>query len=292
MKLNNVSIKATGIVVSLVMICWVSVAALSGKVLQPGDFEIYAACMVEAGKAEVRLRWIMKTGWMPEGGVNLYRSEAGGNAILLNPSILGANPGKIANIPWKVPVQPKGNEGKTKEKLQYSYQDALQLVRTNQAKLPASPFLSQSGTRLDSAFSAKAFQGLKQLRGLQLNPPEVDPLSKPKPTQQMAAQSLANYKDLTDYQENLGYGKATPVLQKVQKFDDESPAIMLRSNLLLGAMLHPNTIGNDLGLAFTDQTVVAGKKYHYVLKVVDKGDPTKQTLVAERDVIVQNGTPP
>lgn len=292
MEFNKVSKRATGIVAAMILIGWFALAARSGNVPQLGDFEIYAASMVESGKAEVRLRWIMKSGWLPEGGVNLYRNEAGGNAILLNPSILGANPGKIANIPWKVPATPKGNEGKTKDKLQYSYQDALQVVRSNQAKLPASPFLSQSGTRLDSAFSAKAFQGLKQLRGLQLNPPEVDPLSKPKPTQQMAAQSLANYKDLSDYQENLGYGNTTPVIQKVQKFDDESAAVMLRSNLLLGAMLHPNTIGNDLGLAFTDQTVVAGKKYHYVLKVVDKGDPTKQTLVAERDVIVQNGTPP
>lgn len=71
MEFNKVSKRATGIVAAMILIGWFALAARSGNVPQLGDFEIYAASMVESGKAEVRLRWIMKSGWLPEGACPL-----------------------------------------------------------------------------------------------------------------------------------------------------------------------------------------------------------------------------
>ncbi len=182
---------------------------------------------------------------------------------------------------WKV----RDHAGKEKSPFQTSYADAVQTVRANPDKIPAAVFAGTSKVRLSSAVSADAFKALRQQRLALHTPPSAGAQAKPL-SQAVAAPGPA----LQKYEEYLG-PKPTVAPAVAPRSAVEHPAVLLRSQLVIGALLHPATIGADLGLAYTDASVEAGKTYQYILKAVGKAGGV-ETVVAQKTVPVKAEPPP
>ncbi len=306
----TISPTRTGIAVAAVGLlaagAWLTGRIMTGTTTAATDYDLAAACVAPAdnpAKVEVRLRWVMKSGWLPDGGFNLYRVEGQGTPVKLNSQPLGANPGHLppgADV-WKARPQ----VGVDKPQFQSSYADAVQTVRANPDKVPAAVFSGTSKVRLSSAVSTDAFKALREQRlalhappkegveaeknttlpGVRTQPPKAGVGAKSHP-QAVAPPGPA----LLKYEEYLG-PKPTVIPAVAQRAAVEHPAVMLRSQLVIGALLHPTTIGADLGLAFTDTTAETGKTYRYVLKTVAKAGGA-ETVVAQKDVTVKAEPPP
>jgi hypothetical protein len=234
------------------------------------------------GRPEVRLRWILRTGWLPSGGFNVYRKGPDGTTAKLNESPLGANPGQLAaglDHPWTTAPASKLGTSRLKQPMGTSYVDALKIVRASADKLPAMIFGGEI-KRLDSSFSAKAFLDLKNQKEHAFSAPDRGMV----PRMRMQEPKTPN---LDQYLKNLGQDEK-PARQALSGKVVEDPAVFLRTQLLLGALLHPATIGKDLGLAWDDRRVEEGKKYEYMLKAIDAG---KETTVAQRLLAVEKPPP-
>ncbi len=186
------------------------------------------------GGLDIRLRWSVKEGWLPNGGFNLYRSD---RKTPLNATPLGGTvtlPASLALGGAKpLPLHDLLNQSVTPSGVSLPH-PALTLARPPSA---ASTF-NQAAS---AALQLHAQSASKSMAG--------SPGSSPTAT----APSVV------------------PRLRQIPTAPTPAQLVLgARRTLLLGAALHPS-VASALGLSFDDPDVTAGQQYSYELRAITNG---------------------
>ncbi len=180
------------------------------------------------GALEIRLRWTINDGWLPNGGFNLYRTD---RKTPLNTTPLGAP----VNLPASLALG-----GKRPLPLH----DLL-----NQAVPPAGVSLPHLAPKLARPPSAAA---------------TFNPAASAAP--QLHIQSASNLVAASPASsQTTSATQVAPRLRQIPAAPTPAQlALGARRTLLLGAALHPS-VASALGLSFDDEEVTAGQQYAYEL---------------------------
>jgi hypothetical protein len=212
------------------------------------------------GKVEVRLRWTVKEGWLPDGGFNLYRSD---RSTPLNPAPLGA-----------------GGAGAAPEQLDVgsAHPVALRSLITQATAVAAGttlPKLSVTVTRPASASAAfdQAATQAQQLQAVTAPAFASTPITGAAP----ASGTVASPRVAPRPAALLP--ASAPTAAQVTAAS--------RRTLLIGAAVQP-AVASALGLTFDDTSVAAGQSYTYELRPIVNGAET--TAVATLGLTVPTGT--
>lgn len=197
-----------------------------------------AAAQGKSG-VEVRLRWSLTDGWLPDGGFNLYRSD---RATPLNPTPLGAT-SSVANT----------------AQISIGASHAFQLGKLLQKarQVPSAPLPSLAVVQAPPPSAQAEFDRLAPpppASPPSLSTPSAVPMTTGPATSQPAQTITAHNVALIP--------SAAPTAAEA--------TLASRRTLLLGAALH-HDIGNALGLSFDDATATPGQTYTYTLRPITNG---------------------
>jgi hypothetical protein len=197
-----------------------------------------AAAQGKSG-VEVRLRWSITDGWLPDGGFNLYRSD---RARPLNPIPLGATSSVASNAQINIGASHSFQLGKLLQKARQTPSAPLPSLAVVQAPPP----------------SAQA---------------EFDRLAPPPPASPASLSTPSTVPTTTG--PATSQPAQTITAQNVALIPSAAPTaaeatLASRRTLLLGAALH-HDIANALGLSFDDATVTPGQTYTYTLRPIGNG---------------------
>ncbi len=219
----------------------------------PTKLVVMAATAYNDHKPEVRLRWTVTDGWLPERGFHLYRIQ-GNNRTLLNPT-----------RPFAVNLNGFSAQGRN-------------LLNLAKSQIAAGEHFAPGIQRQSSLAAFRAMRETMEAVRQQLGPA----LSAEAVAQQVRQiPPVAQYLALTRRTPNAKPAARAPLSQ-----DDQVRQV--RSQLLVGAMLNSGAAHN-LGLAFEDTDVHDGETYEYALRTLnDQGqenpnDEATTTITVGKD---------
>jgi hypothetical protein len=197
--------------------------------------ELRAAPALNAnGALEVRLRWSIKDGWLPNGGFNLYRTD---RKTPLNAAPIGG----AVNLPANLAL------GGAKP---LPLNDLV-----NQAVAPSGVALPHLAPTLARPLSAADTFNQAASAAVQLHIQSAPNL--------VAASPVAS--------PTTSAPQVAPRLRQIPNAPSPAQlALGARRTLLLGAALHPS-VASALGLSFDDRDVTAGQQYGYELRPITNG---------------------
>lgn len=200
---------------------------------------------------EVRLRWSLTDGWLPDGGFNLYRSD---RPAPLNAMPLGANASAGSNAQINIGAA-------------HLFQLGKLLSRAHATPTSTLPPLAEVQARPASAQA--------DFDRLAPHPATAVPPAPDTPASTAAAQTMPLV--------------TAHIASKIATAPPSTFETTLASRraLLLGAALHP-AISNALGLSFDDSNVSPGQTYTYTLRPIRNG--TEGPAVATVSVTVPKDT--
>ncbi|MBB6049584.1 hypothetical protein [Armatimonas rosea] len=199
------------------------------------QLELMAARTVVKERPQVRLLWMVTQGWLPEGGVNLYRSDQPTKPLNESPIKLDA----------KFNLDAKLAPG----------------TRSGAANKLFGQAIARTSTETTLS-SKEAFADFKQkLQDVQSEPGVRG--------SQMAAKAAAQAPKVIAYRKRLAPPKAPADLKGGVPLTVEEQINSARIQVLLSALTSYEA-AQKFGLAFIDKTARAGVAYTYTLRAVDK----------------------
>ena len=239
-----------------------SIALYMGAALQPATAQVAAlkdnikdaASVVRmtgavadvGGKPEVRLRWSVTEGWLPAGGFNIYRIEAGNRTKLNSSPIGGQAIGDSETL--TMPGGTKLELGKWMRK-----------AKTIPAGTKLSDLKVFGNPSPRPASSAPAFNALRsQIKTLQ-------GAKGPALTMDALRARVVESPAMSGYLKQIAGGGADPS----KRITDLDQVVQIRSELLSTAMMNKD-LANKLGLAYNDSTANDGASYTYALRTIDE----------------------
>ncbi|HEX5283779.1 MAG TPA: hypothetical protein VFW30_06650 [Bryocella sp.] len=197
-----------------------------------------AAAQGKSG-VEVRLRWSLTDGWLPDGGFNLYRSD---RTTPLNSAPLGATSAIANTAQINIGVSHAFQLGKLLQKARQAPSITLPSLAVVQAPPP----------------SAEA-----EFDRLAVPPPASPPsASTPSAAPMMIGPATAQPASMITGHPVTLVPAASPSIAEA--------TLASRRTLLLGAALHDD-VSHALGLSFDDPTVTPGQTYTYTLRPISNG---------------------
>jgi hypothetical protein len=217
-----------------------------------------APALGSAGAVEVRLRWTVTDGWLPDGGFNVYRADRSGalNALPLGAGAAVSAPAQL-DIGGARPLELK----------------ALLIHATAVSSGTVLPHLTASVARAASATVTFDQLGAQAMQTQALKGPRLS--GSTNATNAAAASAAANAPVAAASTHALLVNPTPAQL-----------AVDARRTLLLAATLHP-AVGDALGLSFDDKTVTVGQSVRYELRPISGG--REMPAVASVSFVVPTG---
>jgi hypothetical protein len=199
---------------------------------------------------EIRLRWSLQDGWLPDGGFNIYRSD---RTAPLNLRPLGVSPS--SNAPAEIPVG-------TSHTHTFKLGTLLQRAAQAPAGSAVPPLITNTVRPASSASRfAQLATSAQQHHTLLASSLPV----------QGSANSNAGSGTLSAAQGLPASGaKALPHTAGAMQTPPLDSSIAARRTLLLGAAVSSD-VASALGMAYDDANVTAGQTYKYTLRAVISG---------------------
>ncbi len=280
---------------SIVLTALLAGAASGQGAGAPEPYLFRAATATVGGKPEVRLRWQVTEGWIPDGrGFNVYRVEGGrrigplngGAPISVHPELASPPPAaRRVRIGGAGPVSAAGSALDFRATLALARQSVPGATQRELFQMLPQGRPVASASAVFDAMAAK-IRALRSMPGPALPPAAF--------RQQVLEEPVVR-----DYVRRiLGVrvgGAAGPAARMPMRLAAGSREAQIasirraRTTLLVGALTHDD-LGQALGLRYTDSAVVPGATYHYVLAFVDPAG--KESEVAHTDLVAGHDAQP
>ncbi len=216
--------------------------------IQSNRVSLNAATAMVGGRAEVRLRWQVNSGWLPAGGYKLYRVE-GTNRVLVYPP------------PAKPAIGSIGR--KTTSPIRSGSRIVLKPRADLQAMLDLAARPAPATIALFGGTSARASSSLEVFRARQS---AATSLKQNKSVGPVALAAGVNaIKPVQDFFGKLGSKLAKPTLTAAQI--DERKTLTARRSILISSLADPS-VAEVVGLGATDKGVQAAQRVTYTLHEV------------------------